>query len=126
MSGRIGPEYADLSERRQAIQSRRLLGDQRPDDGRELELLNLDLAGLDDLVQRTQLEVPPASREGEKWIRHWRDEVATARRQAVARTCGVLEVALEAALRRNRGDVGSGSAFMPSYGLRSALRLYGA
>lgn len=114
-----------LAEQRQSIQNRRLLGDQRPDDGREIELLNLDSAGLDDLIARTRNEEPVASREAEKWVRHWRDEVATARRQAIVRVCLSLETALETSLRRNRADLGNGSAYIPGYPLRAAMRLYG-
>lgn len=116
----------ELEAKRQALIDRRLLGDQRPDDARDLELIQLDLGGLENLITRTQAEAPTLTREAEGWERHWKEEVANARRRAIAGVCATLDTALARAMALNRGDIGKGGAYYPSHQLRDGMSRYGA
>ena len=124
--GHLEARKIELEAKRQALIDRRLLGDQRQDDARDLELMNADLAGLVDLITRTQAEAPTVTREAEGWERHWREEIANARRRAIAATCTALDSALAQALARNRADIGKGGAYYPSHQLRDGMSRYGA
>lgn len=112
---------ADLQAERQTMVDRRLLGDQRPEDAATLGLLDADLAGLSDLIARTQAEEPPASSQAAGWLPAWRGETAAARRQGIADVCRVLDEALARAVAMNRADIGRGGAYAPSAALRTAL-----